>query len=524
MNFIETKQGEEVFMNYKLLHQTAALNETVYDGSVEQSLDCDLTLPDYCPVIQRILKCRVTPQISAYQFVGDRLTVDGCAQIRLYYSDEGNKCVRCYEYSLPYSKSVDMNNINENACISVSADMQYVNCRAVSQRRVDIHGAFSIKIKITVLHSEEFIVGVEGGGMELQKKPMTISSISGEIRRQFSISEVLEVGASKPAVQQIIRSSATAILRDYKVITNKLLVKGELLVKTLYSADSTESALETMENSIPISQIIDMEGVDDTSTCDVRLSVLSFELQTKADSSGEIRLIEAAAKVSAGICAAKNISIDCITDAYSTQFEMQLQRKAFTFERLAETFRDTALCRKTVEIGSVSSILDVWCDSISPSVLQEENAVVIRGNAVVSMFAISTDGSPMYVERTLDFEYKRELKISGEAVRCNPNVNIVGADYSLNGSQNLDVRLEISVDASVFVTESCSLISGVEVDENTLKNSSGAAALTIYFAESGERIWNIARSYNTTVSAIMEENELKEEVVREKCMLLIPCV
>lgn len=51
-------------MEYKLLQQAVSLNETVFDSSVEQSVDCDLTLPDYCPVIQRILKCQVTPQIA----------------------------------------------------------------------------------------------------------------------------------------------------------------------------------------------------------------------------------------------------------------------------------------------------------------------------------------------------------------------------------------------------------------------------------------------------------------------------
>lgn len=510
-------------MDYKLIHQTVSLNQTVFDNSVEQSIDCDLTLPDYCPVIQRILKCNVTPQINSYQMVGDRLTIDGFTLIRLFYTDENNKSVRCYEYQTPYSKSVEIKAAAENACVSVCADMQYVNCRAVSQRRVDIHGSFSLKIKISVCSNENIITNVEGGGMELRRKSSSISSIAGEAQRQFIVNEVLEIGSAKPAVQQIIRCNATAILRDFKIITNKLLLKGELVVKTLYCADSLDSNLEIVENSIPISQIIDMEGVDDTSVCDVRLNVLSFELQTKTDASGETRLLDANAKINASIKAMKMIDIDVITDAYSTQCELNMETKSMEFEKLVETFHDTALCRKTIDVGSLSNVLDVWCDSISPTAVQEENALWIRGTAVVCMLAISTDGSPVYIERTLDFEYKRELKISGEKIACQPFVNVLASDYTLNGADRLDVRLELSMDASVFITQSTKMISELSLDE-TREKSKNTAALTIYFAEAGEQVWEIARSYNTTVHAIVEENELKEEMIREKCMLLIPCV
>lgn len=510
-------------MEYKLLQQAVSLNETVFDSSVEQSVDCDLTLPDYCPVIQRILKCQVTPQISAYQTVGDRLTVDGFAMIRLFYTDEGNKAVRCYEYQTPYSKSVEIKAAAENACIAVSTEMQYVNCRAVSQRRVDIHGAFFVKVKITACRDENIIVGVEGGGMQLRKTETAVSSVTGEAQRQFTVSEVLELGAAKPAVQQIIRCSATAILRDFKMITNKLLLKGELSVKTLYCADGLDSSLEIAENSIPISQIIDMEGIDDGSACEVRLSVMSFEMQTKTDASGEARLLDASAKLNASIRATKMTEVTVITDAYSTQCELNTQTKSLDFEKLLESFHDTSLCRKTVDVGAVDSVLDVWCDSVTHTAVQEESALFIRGTAVVCMLAIAADGSPVYIEKALDFEYKRELKISGERVVCRPCVCVLASDYTLSGSDRLDLRLELGIDASVFVTNSVKIISQLSLDETRAKPAD-TAALTIYFAEAGETVWNIARSYNTTVDAIIEENELKDEIVREKSMLLIPCV
>ena len=46
-------------MDFEVLRQAVCVNELIYEGSVEQSVDSDLTLPDYCPDILRILKCTV---------------------------------------------------------------------------------------------------------------------------------------------------------------------------------------------------------------------------------------------------------------------------------------------------------------------------------------------------------------------------------------------------------------------------------------------------------------------------------
>ena len=51
-----------------------------------------------------------------------------------------------------------------------------------------------------------------------------------------------------------------------------------------------------------------------------------------------------------------------------------------------------------------------------------------------------------------------------------------------------------------------------------------SAALTIFFARKGENVWDIARQYNTSMEAVMEENNLTEEWIGENRMLMIPMV
>ena len=42
-------------MDFQVTQETVAINEILFEGSSEQPVDLDITLPDYCPDISRIL-------------------------------------------------------------------------------------------------------------------------------------------------------------------------------------------------------------------------------------------------------------------------------------------------------------------------------------------------------------------------------------------------------------------------------------------------------------------------------------
>ena len=49
-------------------------------------------------------------------------------------------------------------------------------------------------------------------------------------------------------------------------------------------------------------------------------------------------------------------------------------------------------------------------------------------------------------------------------------------------------------------------------------------ALTLYFCNKGEEIWDIAKKYNTTKEAIQAENSIASDVTEKEEMILIPWV
>ena len=77
----------------------------VLDTVAEQLADVDLTLPDYCPDIEKILKCTLTPKIQSRTLSGGQLQIDGFCTVNVMYVESIKKSVRCCEQSVNFSQN-----------------------------------------------------------------------------------------------------------------------------------------------------------------------------------------------------------------------------------------------------------------------------------------------------------------------------------------------------------------------------------------------------------------------------------
>lgn len=152
-------------MDFQEISKAVAVPEILFDDFDEQPVDCDFVLPDYCPDIAAVLKCTMRPVIQSKQMSGDRLTAEGQAMIRVMYLDEGRKCVRCCEFSQPFTSSFAVRGAGVGAEIRLTAKTDYINCRATSPRRLDLHGAFTVKLKIIAEGQCNVITSVGGEGL-----------------------------------------------------------------------------------------------------------------------------------------------------------------------------------------------------------------------------------------------------------------------------------------------------------------------------------------------------------------------
>ena len=82
-------------MEFNQENRTFSTTVTVLDTVAEQLADVDLTLPDYCPDIEKILKCTLTPKIQSKSLSGGQLQIDGTCVVNVMYVESIKKTIRC---------------------------------------------------------------------------------------------------------------------------------------------------------------------------------------------------------------------------------------------------------------------------------------------------------------------------------------------------------------------------------------------------------------------------------------------
>ena len=114
-------------MEQKVLKTQVFTNDIIFNESAELPVDVDFMLPDYCPDIVKILKCRAQPMLVSKNVNGGAVGLDGTVAITLLYSDADNK-ICSYEHQFPFSKTFETGCDCNGANLSCKMKGGYPRC------------------------------------------------------------------------------------------------------------------------------------------------------------------------------------------------------------------------------------------------------------------------------------------------------------------------------------------------------------------------------------------------------------
>ena len=511
-------------MDYAMNREAISIRDVVFDDCQEQPIDIDLTLPDYCPDIQKIMKCQVYPRVTMHNISGDRLEVDGVALIRILYLESSKKTIRCSEHTAPFSCSFNLKTTPQNAVVITTTKPEYINCRALSPRRLDIHGAFSVYAQIICKNDQNYVKSINAEDVQQKTLPVSTVSLAGLGQQQFTVTESLEIGQGKPAVQSIIRSDVKTNLTDCKSISNKLMLKGDIILRILYSTDLETGMLDYADFNIPFSQMLDVDGVSDECICDTGIDVLNYEIKIRNDIGDDDTILEFDAKLLATSLAYTNTEIQLVENAYSTQYEIELTHKQIQLTKTIQFINENVLNKATLDLNSqnISKIIDIWNENSTVNADCEEDQITFTGKYNVCILALDEEENPFYIERSVDFNYQYQLKQNLMGCNVRAKSTVMSLSYRINNSNDLEIRTDIRLSGTVFDNKLYKAVFEAYANEEHPRIKDSTAALTLYYADNGESIWNIADNYCTSVEAIKNENDLDVDILDTRGMLLIP--
>ena len=512
-------------MELKVFKDTIAAYGGRWETRLELPVETEILIPDYLPAVFKIVKCLIEPVVLQNQVTSGRWHVEGYLRCTVYYQSEEPGC-RLYrtEQKFAFEKSAELpEGSSAEGPAQIWGETEYCNCRAVSEHRIDLRGAY-ILCGAAVLRKEcELLTSLADCGIEQRTRELDgLQRVCAE-EKTLTAETTLQI---PDAGETVLDITGCFSLTGITMQTGQASVQGTLQMQVCYQAADSEE-LEVRQKEIPVQQTVELAGASEEDTCIAWGRVQACTL-TAADASGESAL-NVSWKLHLEVWHRAVCTV--VADAYSTVCQTQTVQ---TVCKLLDTATDLQ--------GKIDVVLEddlpdpqvtvkgcfVSLGAAVPVQEQKEggSAISLQGKGTAHVFCADVRGELTCYDKP--FTWQTQQSWPGETADA---VVCMGACVSKVSSSKiggrLRVELEISTQGMLLQAVNCEALCEVELGEEYAEGKDGPA-LYIYYAQAGERIFDIAKRYHARAKELVEANRLDtdgqapQDLATGTACLLIP--
>ncbi len=508
-------------MDFKLTRENFTVQKVLLDTVSEQALELDYVLPDYCPEIFKVLSCRIYPSAARRTYSGTKLGYELTALVRVVYVSEDGE-ISAVEQKLSYDKSVELSYSPKSPVVYIDPTVETKSCRVVNKRRVDIRGVISVKVKVLADEPRQAVTTAQGGGIQLRKTLVTYPSKRLFITKRVTVIDEVEIIQTKPPVGVVLRTDASVSSSEKKVLSGKLLTKGEAGVTVIYIPEGG-GEIEKISFELPFSQVSDVEGLDERYDVFVDASVSSCEIRPVSKS--EPAKVECELGIDISCLALKFESAQLADDVFSTECEADADKTDCSIECVPVQVNEAHRVKTTLTYseGEIKNVMFASAEAgkLSGVVKKPGGESAFAGKLTVTVFAKNESGKPICLETEVPYEHELENPVC-DCSYSDIRASVGTVTYNLTSSNAIEVSVDVRIKGYVCEAKSRSFISDIRLDESKPIQRDRDCSLKLYYAETGEQPWEIAKRCHANLNSILEENEIDSEAVETGCMLLIP--
>jgi hypothetical protein len=508
---------EDCGMSLELYNEAVKINRTIGEDSTQVVFENDIIVPDIKPDISRILLLDGEAQVNSSEVRQDGLLIKGviCYKI-IYVSDESEQMLKSINTNAPFSCSLDIPGAQPgmNGCGKCSVDhMEY---DITNSRKINIRAIAGVSGKVTQV-AEENVACDAGGveGLQMLKSKVNVNSFAGSEETIVTIKEIIEVPAGKPSFIEVLRNDIRITGKEYRPEDGRVAVNGLLNIMTLYTGDEENgSNIQTMDHELPFSGVINLPEVNENSICNVEFITKENSFEPTEDSDGELRLMDCEVIIAIKAEAYGRKEIMTIDDAYSTAERIQADMETVILEEYLEESRSQVVVRDVISlqegIPDIAEVFNLLSRPVISGTVVNDGRVDIEGvleNNV--LYLANSEESPVNcLDNETPFSHSIDNKNIKAGMGCECNVEIDNCSYSLLSSNEVEIRISISIVTKMIRPVSFNSVKSL-IQLPAVENEE-RPSIILYFVQKGDTLWKIAKRYSTTIEVIQRSNDIED--------------
>jgi len=346
---------------------------------------------------------------------------------------------------------------------------------------------------------------------------MTINSLIGKGESKVFARDTLTID-NIDNLAEILKTEIKVINRDFKISYNKILAKADVNVRIMYLTE--DNRINCVEKSIPIMGFIDIQNISEENFCDVNYITKNIVIKPNDIEEHSI-YVEVELEISSYVYENKNIAL--IQDLYSPQEDIKFkQKKIMTMSGLSKTVNMCTVKQKinSPEIAGnkiYSTSLEYTVTNIS--IMNEK--IVYEGDitATIIYASYNTINLDKRIEK-IPFSYEIDSCGVTNVSNIDTIIYIKEDNFIVLSDGGIDAQITLEIETKMFRSMEINIINDIEADEFT---NDTAYSIIIYFVKKGDTLWNIAKTFKSTVEDIVRINDIEDEnKIYPGMQLLIP--
>ena len=477
--------------------------KTLLRQQQKQEQTQQVRLSDTMPDIGRILGVWGQVILRGKEWRGDSVGVSGGVMAWVLYASEGDGKPCCVDAWIPFQMQWDMEGADRDGTIEVSPQLCHIDARMLSDRKMILRATVGVTMQAMLPASGNLYTPAElPADIQILQRtyPMLLPAEAGE--KQFELEQSLEIPPDGARVDKLIRYCASPALTEYKIVSDKLILRGNAEIYALYMDDLGK--LRRRSWQVPFSQYTQLEGeYGPDAQVSVCFAVTQLEMEVTQADAIALKLGFTAQYV---VEARQNLMIT--EDMYCPGRELKPEAEAFSLPSVLQ--KKTNPLRAEAEMPE-GTVLDVDFSMELPKTVRKDGGVSTELEGSFQTLYLDENGELQ--SRLQRWESSMEEPVGEDAEY---SVRVIPEPASL---QDMGIGAQLQWETMTVGGTPLQQITGVQLGDAVMRDPQRPSL--ILRRAGTETLWEIAKGCGSTVDAIMKANGLQQEPGSEQ-MLLIP--
>lgn len=513
----------------ELVRRNIHMNRQKGKAVSQMTLDDDYNIPDNMPDAGMIIQEKGSIDIGDVRIEAGRVKVKGALNFSVLYMDEGPESgLHSVDGQIPFEEMMNVENAKDGDNLQLKWMLEDVSSALINSRKLSVKTIVTLELTVDELFDEEVPVEAEDPD-SVQVKTCQISTAGLAVRKRDTcrIKDEIILPANKPNMRQLLWQDVTMQGTELRLGEGEILVKGELVVFVLYEGEEESGKAYWMEQAIPFNSHVDVSGCQEGMLGNLGLSLAHSDLELKPDYDGELRVLNLDAVLELDIQIYEEEHLNMICDLYSPVRELELITAPAAYESLLVCNASKCRVADRMKTGSPDVQILQICHSrgeikVDDSTITPEGLLVEGVISIQVLYVTSDDGHPfLCLKGAVPFEHLVEADGIGKDSIYYLQTSLEQLSINMVNSEELEVKAVVQINALILNRMTMQHISGVEerpLDMEAVKKLPG---FLIYTVQPADTLWDVAKTYHTTVEQICSLNELGSEQVKMGQKLLL---